>query len=586
MSLKKVKTIGYDFFVDHLLWAFDLYDSNRNARLKGKRSYSSKQDVYVDELHEKLIQTLCDQSRDVSVLVNGLLDFSEVAASYVLSKSVVTSLSKEQIYQRYAKHILCPLLVAYMEIFSEFHDESPLMLQLDILLLSTNEQGVAHAARKILLSILAAPECAHYREELTEFIRDIRPDRTQRRATIEQKIRLAKTTCSDIEKQEEKQKSLLPLTHFQEAYAACMAAIYFDIKTGLGCHLARLYKIASTEKTDFSDIRVNSLSSSIVKFIATQQHIGNALPKDAKVHLDKLWEVAIKGVPLITSPYIRKNINTIFYLLGKPGFSIERITNHKKSEKFFHCVATQKDMFCLKPYALILQVLYHVKNEQLQEALDLLESEDACLLDDTTASLSYYASILLLGLTIKTDPLKLKNGNLNPLTKIIINTQAPYADIRLDSANLLNMEFEPFISDSYTHSILRSIREYNLIVSTNLSSPQNRTHLSILDTWNGVEALLEKIYAKLVNVSTNDRMEAMKSLLTKADKEKILITYISNSTLYHCVRELDSLLSYLPISTENYPYIQQLIQDIEYRKALLMTLDPEQYEKDTTYQPA
>ncbi len=159
MSLKEVKTIGYDFFVDHLLWAFDLYGSNRNARLKEKRSYSSKQDAYVDELHEKLMQALCTQHRDVTVLVNGLLDFSEVAASYVLSKSVVTPLSKEQLYQRYAKHILCPLLVAYMDIFSEFHDEAPIIRHLDALLSSTNEQGVAHAARKMLLSILAAPEC-------------------------------------------------------------------------------------------------------------------------------------------------------------------------------------------------------------------------------------------------------------------------------------------------------------------------------------------------------------------------------------------------------------------------------------------
>ncbi|OCX98978.1 hypothetical protein [Aeromonas hydrophila] len=97
MSLKEVKTIGYDFFADHLLWAFDLYASNRNSRLKEKRSYSSKQDVYVDELNEKLVQGLCDQTHDVNILVNGLLDFSEVATSYVLSKSIVTSLSKEQL---------------------------------------------------------------------------------------------------------------------------------------------------------------------------------------------------------------------------------------------------------------------------------------------------------------------------------------------------------------------------------------------------------------------------------------------------------------------------------------------------------
>ena len=583
MSLKDVKTIGYDFLVDHLLWAFDLYDSNRNSRLKGKRSYSGKQDIYVNELHKKLVQTLCNQSRDVSVLVNGLLDFSEVAASYVLSKSVVTSLSKEQLYQRYAKRILCPLLVAYMEIFREFHDEAPVMRHLDTLLSSTNEQGVAHAARKMLLSILAAPECNHYREELTEFIRDIRPDRTQRRATIEQKIRLAKTTCSGSKNPDEQQNCVQPLADFQDAYIACMAAIYFDIKTGLGCRLARLHQITSMNRADFSDIRVNSLSSSIVKFIATQQHIGSKLHKEAQTHLDNLWKVAIKNIPKITSLYIKQNINTIFYLLGNAVFSTGRITDHKKSEKFFLRVATQEKMRHLKPYALMLQVSYHVKNEKLQEALALLESDEACLLDDVTGSLTYYAAVLFLGLTIKTNPAKLKNGNFSPLIQIIINTQALYDDIQIDSAGLLHMEFESIISNTDTHAILRSIKEYNRLVSMNLSTPKNRAHLSINDTWDSVEAHLEKISTKLIGVSEIDRMSVITSLLTRADKEKVFITYLPNSTLYHCVRELDNLLSYLPISIERHPHTLQLLEDIAYRKTLLMALDPAQYKKDTAH---
>ncbi|MFM5184376.1 hypothetical protein ACEUAF_11620 [Aeromonas veronii] len=587
MSLKNVKTIGYDFFVDHLLWAFDLYGSNRNTRLKGKRSYSSKQDVYVDELHERLVQTLCDQSHNVSVLVNGLLDFSEMATSHVLSKSVVTPLSKELLYQRYAKHILCPLLVAYMEIFSEFHDESPVMRHLDTLLSLTNEQGVAYAARKMLLSILAAPECWHYREELTEFIRDIRPDRMQRRATIEQKIRLAKTTCSGIHHPGERQKCEQVLVHFQDAYTACMAVIYFDIKTGLGCHLAKLHQASLKSRMVLSDIRVDSLSSSIIKFIATQQYNCNdPLPKESSAHLDKLWAVAVKGIPQITSPYIRQNLNTVFYLLGNAGFSVERITDCKKSEKFFHRVATQENMSYLKPYALMLQVLYHIKNERAQEALALLESDEACSLDNITGLLPYYAAVLLLGLTIKTHPSKLKNGNFTPLIQLIINTQKPYDDIRLDSTALLSMEFESFISDADTHTILRSIKEYNRLISTKLSTPQNRAHLSIIDSWNNVEAQLEKISPQLIDVPASDRIIVMASLLTKADKEKTLITYLPNSTLYHCVRELDGLLSYLPISVEHHPYTQQLIQDIAYRKTLLRVLEPKLHEKDTAHLPA
>lgn len=579
MSLKQVKTIGYDFFVDHLLWAFDLYGNNRNARLKAKRSYSSKQDVYVDELHQKLIRALGDQSCDVTILINGLLDFSEVAASFVLSKSVVTSLSKEQLYQRYSKHILCPLLAAYIEIFTEFHAESPIMRHLDTLLLSTQEEGVAHASRKMLLSILAAPECNLYREELIEFIHDIRPDRTQRRTTIKQKIQLAKTTCRYIENPKERQKYLLPLKELQEAYAACMAVIYFDIKTGLGCHLARLHKIASMERTGFPDVRVNTLSSSIIKFIDNHQSVGGKLTKEASEHLDKLWEKATRGVPQISNKYINQNLNTVFHLLGKSGYSAFRITNAKKSEKFFGCVTTQENMYFLKPYALTLQCLYHIKNNHLQAALDLLESSEACSLDNVIGTLPYYNAILFIGLTIKTASTKLKNGNLNPLVNIIINTQRLYEDVLIDFSGLSLMRFEAFTND-YSFAILRAIKEYNAI-STRLSDINGNTDLSIQNAWDGVELLLGKINTKLAGKPTDDYATILAKAITKADKEEILITYLPNSTLYNCILELDCLSPYLELSTTNHPYTHRLLCDLEHRKELLKALEPQQFEKDT-----
>ncbi len=262
------------------------------------------------------------------------------------------------------------------------------------------------------------------------------------------------------------------------------------------------------------------------------------------------------------------------------------ITDHKKSEKFFDRVSTQEKMCYLKPYALMLQVLYHIKNERVQEALDLLESEGTSLLDGLIGFPAYYAAVLYLGLKIKTNPLKLKNGNLNELIKIILDTQTLYSDIRIDSAYLLDMEFESFFSDSYNHTILRSIKAYNSIISTNLGSHQNRSRLSIVDTWDGVEAWLKKTHAKLIDVSTEERADVMKSLFTKADKEKSFITYLSNSTLYHCVRELDGFLFYLPISTENHPYTHRIRQDIAYRKDLLLALNPEQSAKDSIHELA
>ena len=158
MSIKQAETIGHHHVLSHLLWALDLYDTkDRSSRLNEMRSYDQKQSIYIETLQDRLIQALCDQTPAVSVLVNGLLDFSEAATTVVLSKTVISPIAKEKIYHQYTKHILCPILVSCIELMMEFREHSPFVRHLDDLLKRTNEHGLAHAARRMLLDFIDIP---------------------------------------------------------------------------------------------------------------------------------------------------------------------------------------------------------------------------------------------------------------------------------------------------------------------------------------------------------------------------------------------------------------------------------------------
>lgn len=584
MDTNPTKTTSYDDFIEHLMWAFDLYETNnRTPRLRDKRSYATKQDLYRAELAQNFIQAISDQSPDAVKLITGLFYFSEKVFSFVYSKPVITSLEKEKVYQAYYRHIFCPLLIAYIEIFSDFHDCSPIMRHLDTLLMSTKEEGIAHAARKMLISTLDAPECKIYRDEMIEFISGIRSNRTQRRATISQKIGFAIKSCNSITNNEERKKCLHTLASLHDAYTACMAMIYFDIQTGLGETLAKLHQKASIKRPSLSDIRIDSLSGSIVKSMLNSHLERDGLSVESKKYINELWRNATSKIPEITSPYVKQNINTLFYLLGIPIDSTLRITDQKKSEKFFHRVATHVNMAFLKPYAIMLKVMYHIENNCLQDALELLKSDEAKSVENAVGLLPYYAAALQIALTIKGQPKEIKNGTLNPLINTIINSQPLYVVPHVDDNAILGLNFEPLFSAPYSISILRSIEQYNSIVfkcSASHRSPYEFPCQMIINTWDDVERMLTKVYKKI-----NGSKKHYKPILTDAEKAKSLITYLPNSTLYNCVRELHLLSSFLTRSPVKHPYISKLFDDfdscVESRKHLLEAIDPDQYRIDS-----
>lgn len=601
MSLKDVKTIGYDFFLDHLIQAMDLYEhENRNSKLRSKHSYSNKQDAYIEEdkdgFHQKLISVLGDQSHDVSRRINGILDFSEIATSFVLSKDFIAPISKEELYQRYAKHILCPLLISYMELFINFYDESPFMKHLNDLLLSPQEKGLPHAVRNFLRGIINATEykenydIVDSHEDLVKLIKNIKSDKKkrpnirqrhtteqptirQRRATYLPKITSAMDACKKIQNPADKQEYLHRLTMLRDAYIASMAFIYFDNETGLGQYLATQWQATISGKAGHTDIPRSSLSDSIELFILNNPTHGNELSEEAKHHLNCLWEASIQDVHKI------QYFNEI--MRGEPDMPESIFTGDKELEAFFYRVATQEHLYYLKPYALVLQTLNHIKHGRLQAALDLLDSKEALALNEISGHYISLAAMLFIGLKIKLFPRESKNGNFNPFVSIIINSQELFIEPLPCASEILKLEYESFITNSYSNTILRSIKQYNDIVLIHLDNPENYEDHCILDTWENIELALKKINSKLEKTSINDRTAALTKIIAEEHQEGPLITYLPNSTLYHCVRELEGILSYKPVSAPIYPHMLRLTRDIEYRKALLMALNPDQYAKDS-----
>ncbi|MGU5528618.1 hypothetical protein [Aeromonas caviae] len=582
MSIKQAETIGHHNVLSHLLWALDLYDTkDRSSRLNEMRSYDQKQSIYIETLQDRLIQALCDQTPAVSVLVNGLLDFSEAATTVVLSKTVISPIAKEKIYHQYTKHILCPILVSCIELMMEFREHSPFVRHLDELLKRTNEHGLAHAARRMLLDIIDIPECKVYLGELINLIGNIKPGRNQRRATIRGYIQSATIECNSIRDVKIRNKCLNQLVILQDAYSACIAAIYFDNKTGLGQYLARHYQEASDKFIHLLDVRIKSLSGMITTSIYAKNTLGLALSHDAKEHIEKLWCFAVKELPAVKNKYHNQSIQSLFYLLNEPDFNSLPIKTQEKAEKFINQAMTDAKLGYLKPYAAIFHTLHLIKNNELEKASQLLADNITTIYNDTVGSLPFHASMLQIALAIKLTPSEIKNGRFTSLVQNIINSQSLYADARIDDSFLLQLHYESFITHHYSHSILRSIRYYNDLVCKRLCISEERPQQAILDTWCQVEYALSKIDKKLDCLTGENIETSIHNILTKAEKEKPLITYLPSSTLYNCVRECLGLRAYLHISDTDHPCTSKMLSDTQYRLTLLKTLNPTQFEEES-----
>jgi hypothetical protein len=576
MSIKSIKTASYDGVIDEFLWGLDLYDrNNRNTRLKEKRSCDSKQDIYIEGLNERIISSFCssEENGDGKKLINDILDFSEDAATFIFAKPVITNLSNGQIYQRYIKYILCPLLTIYIDMLRKSHDSHPFVIHLHKLLLSISDGNIAYASRKMLYEIINKPECELYRAELIENIRGIRNDRAQRRDTINQRIRLAISSFDHISDPDEKDKCLRPLIALQNAFYACMAIINFDIKTALGGELSRQYKntVASTS------IRNESIRSDISPSFLSQLTGKSFISKSTESHLTNLWKRATRTTQANMSKPAKNNIDTLFYLLGHSECNMRKTKKYSPSNDFIIDVATKDNLSYLKPYTFMLNVLNCIEENKLQDAISLLDSGEAIQIENTIG-LPYYAAILFIGLTIKTAQSQIKHESLNPLIQIIINTQPLYAEY---GTSMLKSEPDLFTSNPYSQTLLRSIKKYNYIIQSRVCPSIENPPQAILDMWDGVEKELLAIQNAMIGVINEQTEQKLAGMFNQSDKSKSLITYLPDSTLYNCVRGLEEFKCQSLISKEKHPATFQILGDVEYRKNLLKAIDPEQYELDS-----
>ena len=384
-----IKTIGYTDLLEHVIWALDVYEpNNRNARLAEKLNFESKQDLFVEQLKSRLIEGFClhdhngTPSEEGQNLISGLLDFSEAAASFILSKVLIAPFEKDRIHKKYLKYIFCPILANYIIIFRLYSNVVPSALHLDNLLKTAQSNDISLAVRELLLEIIDKPECESYRDDMIDFIREIRPGRTQRRTTILQKISIARTTCKDFLEHESKTKNkrlteeyktkhLKPLDELQDAYLICRAMLYFEMKTGLWAYLARQYQ--KYDATFIHDERIKSFAEDILSAIKYKHMNGCALNSSTRKHIEKLWIHASQDIPPIKDVRTNKTIETLYYLLGDHSQKNCPFADSSKIDKFIQEIISNQKKWYLHPYMKTLQAIYLIQENKLNEAKILLE---------------------------------------------------------------------------------------------------------------------------------------------------------------------------------------------------------------------
>ena len=293
--------------------------------------------------------------------------------------------------------------------------------------------------------------------------------------------------------------------------------------------------------------------------------------------INPLLEVIYSDLPEVKNQKLKSLTTTLWQALG--------YITHKGAERLPYIdLQSTLDRYQAfddetAPLILIVKACGKIQDNSLSEAIDILYSNDAICLNTASPELLHLIAIMCIGCRIKEG----KNTHLSfePLINIILGTQPLYTSSYVDDKGILGLEFDSFIDKHYNTTLLRSVYHYNTIIYRCLCTNQDFPQQAISNVLDTLESTIKKLscYSKTSNYIGLKKF--INKTLTRRDTENNLIPFLLNSTLYHCIQELNGICTYLIPDDETHPAIIDLMINIDFRKAILKALDLKRFNRDT-----
>lgn len=489
----------------------------------------------------------------------------EMLYNGIMSYPVFSSLSKEQIIEKYLQFIL-PSFIA-LDVYKTYRPDHECSFYYHIhhFLLSKHcselenrewdpFSGVKNYLREYIDKMKFTNKENLY--PIYEYIRAIRKDSGQIKSRIELKIDECFQPYHSHLKKHDLYQIKERLNKLKAAYLSLNTLLAFERKTNLLKQLTYSYRHIVLKGG-----MQHSYYNSLCQYIYTSNHLDE---KSLEIFFNEFQRHVINPISIdmdrdeMLDVYVIRDI--VFNSIDGQSF-----TRSELDELTFN-LKHSSNACVLNDYYIFSKIINHICTNDLKKASDLLDDISYNTLPIGYLPAAY--SMIKIALKIKLKHKGIKNGELLSDINIIHSHQGVFTDYIIRNANTPAPKVR-LIECQNNLEIMHTIRQYNSMVRK-ISYYNCPCHPQfIYGVLNEVEYALKKISERItaINGSINSRILAEiiidEKILTTRELSKNLISYLSEFTLYNCIDNLEYIATYLIPPGEILPNLFSLSSSTE-----------------------
>ena len=564
-----VKSICYEDLIASLIDACDLVD-NRNEKLSIKRSFTTKQDIFSNALHERLLNYL---SGNTLKLMNRLSDIFEVlneAMKNMSSSPLPLQMSKEAYNHELTTTIIIPFIALLLfEMRFEFNRNSVIYYFIEFLSNDLSiEKNLDHSIRKYIKEKLVPLNLPNgIGTEFITFIGKISLKSALKKETITNSIEILKQDCN-CNKQKISDEYLDELS---KTLQAMRLILYFQehVKNLSSCYLQAKFRLKNENMYWAALEEISKKILSIKNKKNPKHHIKFNKVVGLSEMLSRRYH---KNLHNKHDPYFDVLLNHIMDGDFKRDYSIKLLQSNQQ----------QKDSIYYKMIEFNVNVYdkeFILAEDKLSTILIQCESHpNSRLMSDLYK--------LYIALHIKNDQIKIKHNELSFYINKVISTDYSKEKMTLIIDNCFFDQDSPFITDANFYTILDSISEWHDYLKNSLEIDVSKSDGFDVDFSKKIEIILEKIYTAidtqdrdLEYINHEDLKNIINSEITTNELIDNIITFLPNLSLYHSLRDIGYLYPSFSVRTkrDSKSINRFLLESVSAKRNLLRALSPSCY---------
>lgn len=588
-----IKSINYEDIISALFDACDLVN-DRTEQLSIKLSFITKQDIFSDVLHDRLVCYLSGNDKSLILQLGRALELIEEGMKNLSSSPYLLDMGIEEYNKKFKENLIIPFSALLLfSLNKKFSTNSPIYHFISLInskLETEDKTPLDQLIRSYIKATLNKLNLTT--EEIKEFnisIGKISLKSALKRKTINKMVDNLVSQHETLSKKENTNKNKKNKNKVEEI-ATCDNELFKSISSILqGMRLAFYFEdyidkfyfyyfSAKNKEEKINNEHWKSLKNLAIEISRAMRNDKNNRQKKTYKILDMSENLSIRYHSSLLNRYPNKESHILDYLTHNKFNRDNSLSFQTKNIK-------HKDSM---PYCMF-EVLIKIHDLDFKSAItEILKIIKSSEKKPNYRMISVYTKIYIC-LLIKTKPSKIKNNTLTSYIYNIISTEK-FKENEIPTRAMSFLNRSSIFSNNPTFStLINCLHEWNVNLKNELDIEMKKSDEYDINFTSKIEKSLSKIYTALGNTDSvyneiNDKelSKIVKSTLTTNELVDNIIEFIPNMSLYFSLREMAFIYSAMSdrMLIESPSICRFVSWPLNFKKKLLKSISLSEYIND------